>query len=114
MSATITWTIQSMTCVPQIDGQSDVVITASWNCTASEEVNGVTYKGYAANQSSFMLDPSAGFTPYDQLTQEQVLDWCWASGVNKDAAEEAAAQDLDTQINPPVVQLPLPWVTPAA
>lgn len=114
MSATITWVIQGMTCVPQLDGHTDVVITASWQCTASEEVNGVVYKGIVANQCSFTLDASSGFTPYDQLTQDQVLGWCWASGVDKGSAEAGATQYLDLQVNPPTVNLPLPWATPQA
>jgi hypothetical protein len=53
--------------------------------------------------------PTGTFTPYDQLTQEQVLGWIWDNGVDKDATEAAVQQQLDNQINPPVVTPPLPW-----
>ena len=61
--------------------------------------------------------PATGgsFTPYDQLTQEQVLGWCWANGVDKDATEAVVQEAIDSQINPTVIQPPLPWAgTPAA
>jgi len=53
-------------------------------------------------------DP-ANFTPYADLTQDQVLGWIWANGVDKDATEAAVQQQIDNQINPPVIQPPLPW-----
>jgi hypothetical protein len=49
------------------------------------------------------------FTPYEDLTQEEVLTWIWANGVDKDATEEAVEQQIENQINPPVVTPPLPW-----
>jgi len=49
------------------------------------------------------------YTPYADLTQDQVLGWIWASGVDKDATEAAVNQQIDNAINPPVVTPPLPW-----
>jgi hypothetical protein len=49
------------------------------------------------------------YTPYADLTQEQVLGWIWSSGVDKDATEAAVNNQLQNLINPPVVTLPLPW-----
>jgi hypothetical protein len=60
---------------------------------------------------SFPLPAEGGaFTPYADLTQDQVLGWCWANGVNKDATEAAVQAQIDNQINPPTIQPPLPWV----
>jgi hypothetical protein len=47
------------------------------------------------------------------LTQEQVLGWCYANGVDKSAIEANVSLQIANQINPPVVSLPLPWVPPA-
>jgi hypothetical protein len=55
--------------------------------------------------------PEGTFTPYDQLTQEQVLGWCWVGGVDRAAVEANVQLLVDAQVNPPVVQLPLPWAT---
>ena len=104
MSATFTWTIGYMQCKPTEGSYTDVVINAGWQCTGVQD----TYS--AANSGSVgFLAPEGTFTPYDQLTQEQVLGWCWASGVNKTQIEENIQEQIDNQINPPIVLPPLPW-----
>ncbi len=112
MSATITWTIQWMNAYPQYDGQTDVVISAGWICNGVQVEGDNTYNGSVYSSASFTLDPEQPFTPYADLTQEQVLGWVWASGVDQAATEAAVQQQIDNQINPPIVQPPLPWVTP--
>jgi hypothetical protein len=75
----------------------------------------VDYTSTVYGTASFPA-PSGTFTPYDQLTQAQVLGWCWANGVDKDATEASIQGQIDSQINPTVIQPPLPWIsqTPAA
>lgn len=102
---TITWNIVQMDTKPTEGSYTDVVITAHWNCSG---VDG-DYTGYAYGSCSFTA-PGDSFTPYADLTQDQVLGWCWASGVDKDATEANVAAQIEAQINPPVVVLPLPWV----
>jgi hypothetical protein len=48
------------------------------------------------------------------LTQAEVLAWCWANGVDKDATEASIQSQINGQINPTVIQPPLPWIAPAA
>ncbi len=112
MSATFTWTIQWMQAYPQYEGQTDVVISAGWICTGEQVEGENTYSNSIINVTPFTLDPEQPFTPYADLTQEQVLGWVWASGVDQAATEAAVQQQIDNQINPPIVQPPLPWVTP--
>jgi hypothetical protein len=54
--------------------------------------------------------PGPDFIPYDELTQEIVLNWIWNSGVSKEATEANVQQQIDNKINPPIVSPPLPWV----
>jgi len=101
----ITWTVSQLDCYPQEDGRADVVFNVHWQCTGVDgEYNGQVYSTCAVT-----LDPAAPFTPYANLTQDQVLGWIWASGVDKAATESAVQQQIDNQINPPVVAPPLPW-----
>ena len=106
MATQITWLIQQMSTVPQLDGQTDVVVTAAWRC------NGIDgqYEATVYGAASFTLAQGSSFTPYDQLTQDQVLGWCYENGVDKTAMEASVYQQIQNQINPPVVVLPLPWV----
>lgn len=113
MSATITWIIEWMQCKPTEGSYTDVVITAGWRCNGTQTVNAASYAATSYGSCSFPM-PSGTFTPYDQLTQDQVLGWCWANGVDKDATEAGVQANIDNQINPPIIQPPLPWATPAA
>lgn len=115
MNATITWVIEWMQCYPQADGHTDVVIRAGWRCNGTQTAGTppVDYSGTVYGSASFPM-PEGTFTPYDQLTQDQVLGWCWANGVDKDATEAAVQQQIENAKNPPVIQPPLPWAVSAA
>lgn len=105
----INWNISQLDCYPQVDGETDVVFTVHWQCNGTETVGEKTYSGSVYASTGVTLDAEAPFTPYDQLTQDQVLGWIWESGVDKAATEAAVAQQIENQINPPVVTPPLPW-----
>jgi hypothetical protein len=101
---TILWLIERLLVKPTEGSLTDVVITADWRCNGTDE----TYSGTCYGSCSF-APPSGSFTPYEDLTQEQVLDWCFANGVDKTAIEANVSLQIENQINPPVVTLPLPW-----
>ena len=102
---TILWLIERLLVKPTEGTLTDVVITADWRCNGSQE----NYSGTCYGSCSF-APPTGSFTPYDQLTEAQVLDWCFANGVDKNAIEANVSLQIANQINPPVVVLPLPWV----
>ena len=104
---TILWLIDRLLVKPTEGSNTDVVITADWRCNGTDE----TYSGTCYGSCSFAA-PSGSFTPYDQLTEAQVLDWCYANGVDQAAIEANVSLQIANQINPPVVSLPLPWVPP--
>lgn len=112
MSATFVWSINSMPAYSQIDGQSDVVFLVNWTLTGTQgDVTSTT-------QGEQPVSYTAGepFTPYDQLTETQVIGWV-QTGLGPEgvaAAELKVQTSIDNIINPPVVYLPLPWATPAA
>jgi hypothetical protein len=114
---TIAWTIEWMESSTQtINGYTEVVLTAGWRCTGTEANTAtppVTFTSTAYGTCSFP-EPQAGgsFTPYAQLTQSQVLGWCWANGVNQTEIEASISANLTAQLNPTQVTNPLPWATP--
>ena len=103
---TILWLIERLLVKPTEGSNTDVVITADWRCNGTDE----TYSGTCYGSCSFQ-PPSGSFTPYPDLTQDQVLQWCYENGVDKNAIEANVTAQIENQINPPVVVLPLPWVT---
>ena len=105
---TITWVIERLDCVPQTAEGADYVVTAYWRCSGVDgDYNGTVYA-----TTSFPVVQGPSFTPYADLTQDQVLGWIWANGVDKAATEAAVEQQIQNQINPPIVTPPLPWATP--
>lgn len=102
------WQIEWMRTTPTTASPPECVITCGWRCTGTQEAGGKTYTGSAYGSAGFSA-PGDPFTPYANLTQEQVLGWCWANGVDKAEVETNIQRQIDDQINPPIIQPPLPW-----
>jgi hypothetical protein len=102
---TIVWIIERLLVKPAEGTLTDVVITADWRCNGTQD----NYSGTCYGSASF-APPSGDFTPYDQLTEAQVLSWCFANGVDQSAIEANVTQQINDQINPPVIAPPLPWI----
>lgn len=103
----INWIIKQLL-VKKTEGPlSDVVVSANWSCRASDGTFSAVLTGFTE-----FAPPTGSFTPYADLTEQQVLDWCFANGVDKTAIEANVTAQINDQINPPVVVLPLPWVPP--
>lgn len=105
----IVWTISQLDCLPQSAEGADYVVTAHWECNGAEVSNEKAYAAKVYGTCGFTVTQGPSFTPYADLTQDQVLGWCWANGVDKQATEAAVQQALNDQINPPIVSPPLPW-----
>jgi hypothetical protein len=107
--STYTWSILQMSVLPVFDGQADVVVSAQWNILGQDQ--GYTYN--LAGWQNFTLQQGEGFTPYDQLTEAQVIGWVQnemgESGVT--SIEASVQGSLNALINPPVQPViePLPW-----
>ena len=109
---TILWLIERLLVKPTEGTLTDVVITADWRCNGTETTGSgdteQTYSGTCYGSCSFQ-PPSGSFTKYEDLTEAQVLGWCYENGVDKNAIEANVTAQIENQINPPVVTLPLPW-----
>lgn len=100
------WIIEWMQTTPTAANPSEAVLQVGWRANATDgEYSGSVY----ATCTLPPADP-ASFTPYADLTQEQVLGWIWANGVDKDATEAALAQQIENQKNPPTIIPSLPWL----
>ena len=102
---TIIWIIERLLCKPVEGPNTDVVITADWRCNGTQD----QYSGTCYGSASFAA-PSGSFTPYEDLTQDQVLGWCYANGVDQAAIEANVSLQIQNQINPPIIAPPLPWL----
>jgi hypothetical protein len=105
MTTIYSWTINSLPNYPQAEGQTDVVFVVNWTLT------GVDGQYTASEQGSVGVTYVAGqpYTPYNQLTEEQVTGWVASSiseetlNIYKESIDRNIAQQKEIQI------LPLPW-----
>jgi hypothetical protein len=76
-------------------------------------LSGSVYNSRLYGTTGVQYHSGSAFIPYDQLTENVVLGWTFDSmgSGSKANIEKGAVSSLYTQINPPVVQPPLPWVT---
>jgi hypothetical protein len=102
---TINWIIERLLVKPTEGTHTDVVITADWRCNGTQD----NYSGTCYGSCSF-APPSGEFTPYEDLTEAQVLNWCFANGVDQAAIEANVLLQIENQINPPIIAPPLPWL----
>ena len=94
----ITWTISTL----DRNTANGFVTTAHWRATA---VDG----DYSASiYSTCGWAEGTPTIPYADLTQETVLNWVWANGVDKQATEDALAAQIALQKNP-VTSTGVPW-----
>jgi hypothetical protein len=112
MTATFQWTIDWMkTSSETINGFTQPVISAGWRCIGTETINNQIYTNAFYNSIEFN-QPKVGdtFTSFEQLTQEQVIGWCWQKEVNQQNIEEAIQSNINLQAAPKeVTHHKLPW-----
>jgi len=100
-----------MSCVPQDGELVDFVITVDWNRLAKETINDKEYFASVYGIQSFSKDDVTNFIPYEDLTYEIVCSWLDAS-LDVEALDLNLDAQIENQVNPPVITLPLPFVNP--
>jgi hypothetical protein len=104
MAVYFKWEIVQLDTKPQDGDLMDVVSVVHWRRNAQED-------GYIAESYGTMAceTPSeTDFTAYPDLTQAQVESWLEA-GLDVLSIDNGLVANIDTQRNPPIVVLPLPW-----
>jgi hypothetical protein len=99
MTIAYNWTISTT----NYDVATGFITTAHWQCTATDGE-------YTANPiySTCSWADGSPTIPYADVTESEVLQWCWDSGVDKEATEAALAQNIELQKNP-VQATGTPW-----
>ena len=101
---TTTWKITNVESLTS-DGY---ITTAHW--TATQTVGIPDVGNFTASiYSTCSFGEGSPSIPYASVTEQEVLNWCWANGVDKDATEAALATQVEAQKTPKVAS-GLPWV----
>jgi hypothetical protein len=98
MTIAYNWTISTT----NYDVATGFITTGHWQCNATDG-------DYTASiYSTCSWADGSPTIPYCDVTESEVLQWCWDSGVDKDATEAALAQNIADQKNP-VTASGTPW-----
>lgn len=89
------WKVFSLDCFPKLADRTNVVFRVHWLLEDGDK----SIKGMIGVPS-----PSDEFTDFNLLTEDQVLGWIWANGVNKESTEAALQSPAPSAIRPA-----LPW-----
>jgi hypothetical protein len=105
------WNFNPLECYPSQSGQTDVVFNVHWQLYATTG----SYSASSIGVQSVGPIGTGSFTPFEELTKEQVQEWVMNSmnSINTgsvDALYANLASQIDNQINPPTVIMPAPWV----
>ena len=103
-----TWVISQMDCKPKEDLMTDVVVEIHWRRNATKTFEDKIYNADVYGAYSCPLPSGEGFTPYEDLTFEQVCSWL-DSGLPVDEIDLGLASQIELLVNPPLIVLPLPW-----
>lgn len=105
------WFINQLDCVPTDGTLTDFVVVAHWSRMAKETINGVEYFASVYGSQSFSKDDVTNFIPYEDLTYEIVSSWLDDS-LDVEALDLNLDAQIENQVNPPIVVLPLPFTNP--
>lgn len=105
MAVEYKWIIVQLDTKPQAEGLQDVVSTVHWRRNATDG----TFVAESYGAMACETPSSTDFTAYPDLTISQVESWLDA-GLDVNAIDAGLLSDIETQKNPPIVVLPLPWL----
>jgi len=98
----VTWSITSMVVIPQVDQYAEFAWQVGWQCSATDGTNTQSIDSSVVFYPSQQGQP---YTPYDQLTEAQVIAWVQqALGPEKTAQTESVVTSALT-----ATPAPLPW-----
>ena len=80
------------------------VVTVHYNVSATDD----TYSASTYGTVSYTQEPGETYTPYDQLTESQVVEWVQTS-LGKDTVETSLQSQIELQKNPGQTA-GVPWV----
>ena len=110
---TFTWIIPTTEYDLKPADMDGAIIVAHWRCNA-EQVEGtgddaVTHRASNYGTCGFTPDPSSSdYTIFADVTESQVLGWCYENGVDKDAVEANLQTAIDNLVNP-ITASGVPW-----
>jgi hypothetical protein len=108
----INWNIVSVD-TTTVNNQSNAIVMVRWVCKASSGDKTVAQLGATA-----LGTPDANFIEFADLSNEDVMGFCVANGLDKSAVEAQAEAELQSALSAPVCSpfpppVPIDWEHPS-
>lgn len=111
-----TWKVNSVKCYKDLNGYQDYVYQTYWNCAAATSGAAGAYESSFAGATPLGTGAAStsgyAFKPFNELTQNDVLNWIWASlpsGAGKEYYEQKVSGEIVYKMNYQTEEPPLPW-----
>ena len=99
------WKINGLESVSGKDGKPEIVKRAHWGCYVQD--GDMSAEIFAICD---LKEPDeTNFIDYENLTELQVLNWVWESGVDKDSVEQSLYDQILNKKSPPIINSAPPW-----
>lgn len=115
MAITYAYSINQLECYPAYESQSDVVFNVTWSYRGKDDAGVGSSRG---GRTAVTYAAGSPFTPFNELTEAQVLGWVQPTITPEELADMEAGiagdikwQNDQASANNPTIP-PLPW--PAA
>jgi hypothetical protein len=109
MSTKVVWKVESLAVMPNDGVHTDVVTRCSWSCIAKQED-----REFVVNGNKYFTVNTERFVPFNELSETDVLAWCWEAGLDKNSVEQTAKLGLLSSEHPKEVEMASPWKTEVA
>jgi hypothetical protein len=105
MAITYTFKVNKVEIAPSLDSLTDVVTRVRYDYIGvDEDGNTATFAG----ATPMPAPDSEHYTPFNQLTEEDVISWLEVVA-DKPHMQERIAKQIEAIIAPKYVDVPLPW-----
>jgi len=108
MAITYTTKITNIYCYPQYQSLTNLAFNVLWVYSGTDG----TYESNIIGSTAIPFDPSAKYTPFEQLTEAEVIEWVqkYTDPTVMTDAETLISQRIADASAPPVAINPtLPW-----
>ena len=109
METNFQWVISQLNCAVESEGLPNVINVIHWRYNATKVEGDKTYFAETYGASSVAQPNPQNFTPYADVTEQEVINWL-EQILPVEAMQLGLEANIDLQINPVEVSLPLPWL----
>lgn len=101
------WNIVALDTIPSQNELTKIISTIHCEKLATSD-DGFNARWYGT--VSVALPNPDSFIPYEEITEEMIIEWVKVSA-STDGVDEKLTAEIELQRNPLIVNLPLPWIS---